>query len=184
MSDYTYTVYEFDGSGGCELCQQYTGWYYHDEPDEPHPGCNCSVTETEIEVDPSDVDVEVETKTRSTSEAEYVFLEETFHNDNKFKSEFEFDFQTTLDPDDYIDDDEIREYFDISDELEPLDIDTSGLVIEVEPGETATLEILVNVTVTEYELELAYTYAGEELFTHEYEGTVVTYTDYTPRWHY
>ncbi len=36
-------VYYFDGSGGCDLCQSYTGYYLDELPPRPHPFCNCPV---------------------------------------------------------------------------------------------------------------------------------------------
>lgn len=43
-----YTIWRFDGSGGCEDCGAMTGDYSYD-PGRPHPNCNCSCTEVTID---------------------------------------------------------------------------------------------------------------------------------------
>jgi len=43
-----YTIWRFDGSGGCEKCQEYTGDYPYN-PGLPHDYCDCSLTEITID---------------------------------------------------------------------------------------------------------------------------------------
>jgi len=41
------TFWLFDGSNGCNLCQDMTGGY-HEEPERPHENCKCPLTEGEV----------------------------------------------------------------------------------------------------------------------------------------